>query len=49
MHPLNDALPGSYVPVRVTLGALVAHWYNIFYIYIFISMNSFIYVLNIII
>ena len=25
MHPLNDALPGPYVPVRVTRGALVAH------------------------
>ena len=25
MHPLNDALPGQYVPVRVTRGALVAH------------------------
>ena len=24
MHPLNDALPGPYVPVRVTRGALVA-------------------------
>ena len=23
MHPLNDALPGLYVPVRVTRGALV--------------------------
>ena len=28
MHPLNDALPGLYVPVRVTRGALVAHWYT---------------------
>ena len=28
MHPLNDALPGPYVPVRVTRGALVAHWYT---------------------
>ena len=28
MHPLNDALPGPYVPVRVTLGALVAHRYT---------------------
>ena len=28
MHPLNDALPGSYVPVRVTRGALVAHRYT---------------------
>ena len=27
MHPLNDALPGPYVPVRVTRGALVAHRY----------------------
>ena len=25
MHPLNDALPGPYQPVRVTPGALVAH------------------------
>ena len=25
MHPLNDALPGPYVPVRITRGALVAH------------------------
>ena len=25
MHPLNGALPGPYVPVRVTCGALVAH------------------------
>ena len=25
MHPLYDALPGQYVPVWVTLGALVAH------------------------
>ena len=25
MHPLNGALPGQYVPVRVTRGALVAH------------------------
>ena len=24
MHPLNDALPEPYVPVRVTRGALVA-------------------------
>ena len=28
MHPLNDALPGRYVPVRVTRGALVAHRYT---------------------
>ena len=28
MHPLNDALPGPYVPVRVTHGALVTHRYN---------------------
>ena len=28
VHPLNDALPGPYVPVRVTRGALVAHWYT---------------------
>ena len=25
MYPLNDALPGPYVSVRVTGGALVAH------------------------
>ena len=28
MHPLNDALPGPYVPVRVTRDALVAHRYT---------------------
>ena len=28
MHPLNDALPGTYVPVWVTRGALVAHRYT---------------------
>ena len=28
MHPLNDAQPGPYVPVRVTRGALVAHRYT---------------------
>ena len=28
MHPLNDALPRPYVPVRVTRGALVAHRYT---------------------
>ena len=28
MHPLNSALPGPYVPVRVTRGALVAHRYT---------------------
>ena len=28
MHPLNDALPGQYVPVRFTRGALVAHRYT---------------------
>ena len=28
MHPFNCALPGSYVPVRVTRGALVAHRYT---------------------
>ena len=28
IDPLNDALPGPYVPVRVTRGALVAHRYN---------------------
>ena len=27
MHPLNGALPGPYVPVRVIRGALVAHRY----------------------
>ena len=25
VHPLNGALPGPYVPARVTRGALVAH------------------------
>ena len=28
VHPLNCALPGPYVPVRVTRGALVAHQYT---------------------
>ena len=28
VYPLNGALPGPYVPVRVTLGALVAHQYT---------------------
>ena len=28
VHPLNGALPGTYVPVRVTRGALVAHRYT---------------------
>ena len=28
MHPLNGALPGPHVPVRVTRGALVAHRYT---------------------
>ena len=28
MHPLNGALPGPYVSVRVTRGALVAHRYT---------------------
>ena len=28
MHPLNDALPGPYVPVWVSRGALVAHRYT---------------------
>ena len=28
VHPLNDALPGPYVPVRVTPVALVAHRYT---------------------
>ena len=28
MHPLNSALPGPYVPARVTRGALGAHRYT---------------------
>ena len=28
MHPLNGALPGPYLPVRVTRGALVTHPYT---------------------
>ena len=28
MHPVNGALSAPYVPVRVTLGALVAHRYT---------------------
>ena len=28
MHPHNEALPGPYVPVRVTRGVLVAHQYT---------------------
>ena len=28
MHRLNDALPGPYLPVRVTRGTLVAHRYT---------------------
>ena len=28
MHPLSGALPGPYVPVWVTRGALVAHRYT---------------------
>ena len=28
MYTLNDALPGLYVPVRATHGALVTHWYT---------------------
>ena len=28
MHPLNDALPGPFMPVRVTHGAPVAHRYT---------------------
>ena len=28
MHPVNDALPGSYVPMRAARGALVAHSYT---------------------
>ena len=27
VHPLNEALPGQYVPVRVTRGAVAAHRY----------------------
>ena len=27
MRPHNDTLPGPYMPVRVTRGALVAHQY----------------------
>ena len=27
-HPLCDALPVPYVPVRVTRGALITHWYT---------------------
>ena len=29
MHPLNGALPGPYVPVRVTRGALAAEPHSI--------------------
>ena len=28
VHPLNGALPGPYVPARVTCGSLVAHRYT---------------------
>ena len=28
MHPLNGALPGQYVPLLVTCGALIAHRYT---------------------
>ena len=28
VHPINGPLPGSYVPVRVTRGDLVAHWFT---------------------
>ena len=28
VHPLNGALPGPYVPARVTRGALVVHRYT---------------------
>ena len=28
MHPFNGALPGLYVPVRVTCDVLVTHWYT---------------------
>ena len=28
VHPLNGALPGPYVPARVTRGALIAHRYT---------------------
>ena len=30
VHSLNGALPGPYVPVRVTRGALVAHRYTVY-------------------
>ena len=29
MHPLNGALAGPYMPVRVTRGALVRHRYTL--------------------
>ena len=32
VHPLNGALPGPYVPVLVTRGALVAHTYLLGYL-----------------
>ena len=28
VHPLNGALPGEYVPVRLTRSALIAYWYT---------------------
>ena len=28
MHPRYGALPEPYVPVRVTCGAVIAHWYT---------------------
>ena len=28
MHPLDSALPVPYVLVRVTCGAVIAHWYT---------------------
>ena len=28
VHPLCGTLPVPYVPVRITRGALVAHWYT---------------------
>ena len=28
MHPLDGALPVPYMPVRVSRGAVIAHWYT---------------------
>ena len=28
MHPLDGAIPVPYVPVRVTRGAVISHWYT---------------------